>query len=89
MRVGPCIPVEIYCDKKLCTVSPTSGPTWCLSHLTAVVRAEVNRYEVRLLPARAGQARLEEGADLVDPRLGSGRIVASEIEVPNILVDLV
>jgi hypothetical protein len=54
-------------------VAPTSGPTWRLSHLSKA------HGEVR----RAGVVQVEE------ENLGSSRIVASEVEAPNMLVNLV
>jgi hypothetical protein len=37
MQAGPCIPVGVRLEKA--EVRPTSGPTWCLSHLGAGRRA--------------------------------------------------
>ena len=75
MEVGPCIPVGIQREKA--GVGPTSGPTGHISHL-----ARVEGHGP--LARRLGEAEEADGV-----HLGLGRIVASEIKAPNMLLNLV
>ena len=72
-------------------VGPTSGPTWCLSHLCV---GEVHHPVVAGGGAAACVAALlgrlvDEVGEQPAADLGSGRIVGSEIETPNMLANLV
>ena len=79
MQVGPRIPVGIQLEKA--EIGPTSGPTWRLSRSGAGL-GEVDEV-VEALQLR------RQHAPALPPSVGFGRIVASEIEVPNMLVNLV
>ena len=76
MQVGPCIPVGIQLEKA--AVGPTSGPTWRLSHLVLVhARADQHDHDAVVLRQQLAQHGVG---------LGFGRIVASDIEAPNMFI---
>jgi hypothetical protein len=68
LKVGPCISVVIQLFEA--EVGPTSGPTWCLSHLQreAAMQAEADR-EVRRVPLDAALGRLPPGLGRHCPRV--------------------
>ena len=94
MQVGPRTPVRIQLQKA--EVGPTSGPTRRLSHLGLEPEALDEAGPVtRGLEAEHLEPAAVRGLVIIECRvrggldLGFGRIVASDIAVPTMLMNLV